>query len=108
MSKSTWERIFAVLETPAPPVEGLPDQDMNLSSQPEDLPVAVQPEAATPEEQVDRLWKVRGLMERCELAWNRHWAPGNILVADESMLSWAGASQAHVSYIPRKPHPLGI
>ena len=24
------------------------------------------------------------------------------------MLTWSGASQAHLSYIPRKPHPLGI
>ena len=31
-----------------------------------------------------------------------------MLCADESMMSWAGASEAHISYIPRKPHPLGI
>ena len=27
---------------------------------------------------------------------------------DESMMSWAGASEAHISYIPRKPHPHSI
>ena len=60
MSKALWERIFSVLETPAPPTPGEPDRDMNLSSQPDAVPVAPQPE-----QQVDRLWKVRGMMERC-------------------------------------------
>ena len=65
MSKALWERIFSVLETPAPPMPGEPDRDMNLSSQPDAVPVAPQPDPATPEQQVDRLWKVRGMMERC-------------------------------------------
>ena len=65
MSKALWERIFSVLETPAPPTPGEPDRDMNLSSQPDAVPVAPQPDPAMPEQQVDRLWKVRGMMERC-------------------------------------------
>ena len=31
-----------------------------------------------------------------------------MLCADEFMMSWAGASEAQISYIPSKPHPLGI
>ena len=65
MSKALWERIFSVLETPAPPAPAVPDPHMNLSSQPDAVPVAPQPDPATPQQQVDRLWKVRGMMERC-------------------------------------------
>ena len=108
MSKATWERIFSVLETPAATAAEAPDEGLNISSQPGELPVAAQPEPATPVELNDRLWKVRGLMQWCVRAWNEHWEPGDVLVADESMLSWAGASEAHISYIPRKPNPLGI
>ena len=54
-----------MLETPAPLAPGEPDRDMNLSFQPDAVPVVPQPDPATPEQQVDRLWKVRGMMERC-------------------------------------------
>ena len=65
MSKATWERIFSVLETPAPALAAAPDQDLNISSQPGEVPVAIQPDPSTRDEQVDRLWKIRGLMQRC-------------------------------------------
>ena len=40
--------------------------------------------------------------------WKSHWTPGDVLCAEESMTAWAGASEVHISYLPRKPHPLGI
>ena len=33
---------------------------------------------------------------------------GNYIVIDETMIWWTGQGDVHVSYIPRKPTPLGI
>lgn len=41
-------------------------------------------------------------------AWYNAWQPGSILVCDESMAAWEGATQAHLTLIPRKPTPLGF
>lgn len=41
-------------------------------------------------------------------AWRNAWVPGSVLVCDESMAAWEGATQAHLTLIPRKPTPLGF
>jgi hypothetical protein len=41
-------------------------------------------------------------------AWRDSWQPGTILVCDESMAAWEGATLAHLTLIPRKPTPLGF
>lgn len=41
-------------------------------------------------------------------AWRNAWQPGSVLVCDESMAAWEGATKAHLTLIPRKPTPLGF
>ena len=48
MSKATWERILAALETPAAP-EPPPPEGLNISSQPGQAPVRLQPDATNAE-----------------------------------------------------------
>ena len=48
------------------------------------------------------------MLEHCIEQWNSRWTPGDVLCADESMMAWAGASEAHISYLLGKLHPLGI
>jgi hypothetical protein len=40
--------------------------------------------------------------------WDVNWRAGTHLTIDESMIGWEGASAGHLSFIPRKPHPLGF
>jgi len=36
------------------------------------------------------------------------WVPGTYLVPDETMVFWTGLGPVHLTYIPRKPSPLGV
>lgn len=47
------------------------------------------------------------LLELCQKKWREAWQPGTYLVADETMVFWVGAAP-HLTYLPRKPTPLGI
>lgn len=40
--------------------------------------------------------------------WNESWCAGTYLTIDESMIGWQGAASAHLTYLPRKPTPLGL
>ena len=40
--------------------------------------------------------------------WKTSWEAGTYLVVDETMVAWSGTGTAHLTYIPRKPSPLGI
>lgn len=40
--------------------------------------------------------------------WREAWSPGTYLTVDESMLAWVGTGDVHLTYLPRKPTPLGI
>ena len=51
---------------------------------------------------------VRGLFNHTIRLWQINWVPGSHLTIDESMVQWEGATEGHLSYIPRKPHPLGF
>ena len=77
LSKATWERILAALETPAAP-EAPPPEGLNISSQPGQAPVRLQPDATNAEQCANRLWKVRGMLEHCIEQWNSHWTPGDV------------------------------
>lgn len=35
------------------------------------------------------------------------WSPGEILVVDETVLSWEGVGEGHLTFCGRKPHPWG-
>jgi len=40
--------------------------------------------------------------------WQAAWEPSTYLTVDETMIFWTGTGTAHLTYIPRKPSPLGI
>lgn len=47
------------------------------------------------------------MVELCNERWRNAWQPGTYLVADETMIFWVGAAP-HLTYLPRKPTPLGV
>jgi hypothetical protein len=61
-----------------------------------------------PEESPDDLWiKVRGLLHYCNIFWQKNYEVGTHICVDETMITWEGAGGGHLSYILRKPKPLG-
>lgn len=40
--------------------------------------------------------------------WRRAWHAGRAVTIDETMIWWTGLSTAHLTYLPRKPTPLGF
>lgn len=86
MSREHFERIMASLTLPAA------DGTVSTSDQVDDA-----------------TWgNVKAFAKACFNKWQQTWGPGEFLTIDETMVSWEGASAAHISYIARKPHPLGF
>jgi len=56
----------------------------------------------------DRMAFIRRWLHACNKQWKAAWEPGTHLVVDETMVMWTGLGAAHLTYIPRKPSPLGI
>ena len=52
--------------------------------------------------------EVRGFLALCVQTWQAAFNAGTVMVCDESMLMWVGTGDVHLTYIPRKPTPLGI
>lgn len=48
------------------------------------------------------------ILEQFNKTWQNAWTAGGRLVIDESMLQWGGTGGAHLTWLPRKPTPLGI
>jgi hypothetical protein len=48
------------------------------------------------------------LFEELGALWRLAWNCGTIIVVDESMVAWEGATSAHLTLMPRKPTPLGF
>lgn len=93
---------------PAAATAAAPPPEVGTSSQPETGSQA-QPLQWNEEEAArDPFAPVRGLIKACVELWQLVWEAGSHLCADEGMISWEGASEGHISYIPRKPHPLGF
>lgn len=44
----------------------------------------------------------------CKRKWRASYNAGTHIIADESMIMWVGTGDVHITYIPRKPTPLGI
>jgi hypothetical protein len=40
--------------------------------------------------------------------WQEIFAPGSILVVDETMIGWTGATNIHITVLPNKPVPKGV
>ena len=47
-------------------------------------------------------------MDTCCATWQEAWTPGDIIVADETMVQWTGTGEVHVTFQARKPTPYGI
>lgn len=47
-------------------------------------------------------------LEMCTKKWRGAWSAGTYIVPDESMIYWVGSGAPHLTFIPRKPTPLGI
>lgn len=47
-------------------------------------------------------------LHACNKQFRTTWEQGTHLTVDETMLFWTGLGPVHLTYIPRKPSPLGI
>ena len=56
----------------------------------------------------DRWRDVTWMIEAFNKSRKMHVKPGWLLCVDESMIAWTGNGCPHLSYVPRKPEPLGI
>ena len=50
---------------------------------------------------------VRGWVEDFKAAWEAAWSPGKRIIIDESMIFWGGGGNVHLTWLPRKPTPMG-
>ena len=51
---------------------------------------------------------VQPFLDATTAAWRKAWRPGHCLVIDESMVYWQGSTSGHITFMPRKPTPLGF
>jgi len=57
---------------------------------------------------LDKFQWFRKWLHACSAQFKRAWEPGVVLVPDETMVFWTGLGPVHLTYIPRKPSPLGV
>jgi hypothetical protein len=51
---------------------------------------------------------IRGFLEACCERWQAAFDPSWLLTVDESMIYWVGCGSAHLTFMKRKPTPIGI
>lgn len=51
---------------------------------------------------------IRKWLHCCCKAWRRAWEAGMYITVDETMLTWTGLGEGHLTFLPRKPHPNGF
>jgi hypothetical protein len=56
----------------------------------------------------DKWARVRGLVDGFNKHLVEHFYPSYMLTIDESMVAWRGIDLPHLSFVPRKPEPLGV
>jgi hypothetical protein len=56
----------------------------------------------------DPLRLVRRFAEDLQQHWQEVYVPGSVLVVDETMVGWTGATNAHITVLPNKPTDKGI
>jgi hypothetical protein len=56
----------------------------------------------------DPLSWVRRFADDLRQHWQEIFAPGSILVVDETMIGWTGATNIHITVLPNKPVPKGV
>ncbi|NBX97432.1 hypothetical protein EBQ81_01010, partial [bacterium] len=89
MSAETFKRIHAVLQVPQYPPDALEKVE----------------EAGLGE---DKFQWIRRWLHACNDSFKAAWEPGTYLTVDETMVFWTGMGPVHLTYIPRKPSPLGV
>jgi hypothetical protein len=56
----------------------------------------------------DPLRHVRRFGDELQLHWQEVYVPGSLLVMDETMIGWTGATNAHITVLPNKPTDKGV
>jgi hypothetical protein len=56
----------------------------------------------------DPLKMVRKWVDEIQVHWRTVYEPGSLLVVDESMIGWTGATNIHMTYLPNKPTSRGV
>jgi hypothetical protein len=56
----------------------------------------------------DSLKFIRRFADQLVHDWQVVFVPGTTLVADETMVGWAGATNIHITYLPNKPTDKGV
>lgn len=56
----------------------------------------------------DKFQWFRKWLHACNAQFKAAWEPGTYLTVDETMVFWTGLGPVHLTYIPRKPSPLGV
>jgi len=56
----------------------------------------------------DPFGEIRRWLDACQENWRLAAHAGTVLVVDETMVPWTGLGEMHLTYMPRKPAPLGI
>ena len=51
---------------------------------------------------------VCGWVEALNAVWEAEWSPGKRIIIDESMIFWRGGENVHLTWLLRKPTPMGI
>jgi len=56
----------------------------------------------------DPLRLVRRFIDEVQQAWQEVFVPGAVMVVDETMVGWAGATNIHITNLPNKPTIKGV
>jgi hypothetical protein len=56
----------------------------------------------------DPLRRVRRFADDLQHAWQELVVPGSVIVADETMVGWTGATNIHITVLPNKPTSRGV
>jgi hypothetical protein len=56
----------------------------------------------------DPLSCIRLFADQLQQEWQEAFVPGSVLVVDETMVGWTGATNIHITYLPNKPTSKGV
>lgn len=56
----------------------------------------------------DRFQWLHRWVHACSARFKESWEPGTYITVDETMVFWKGLGPVHLTYMPRKPNPLGV
>jgi hypothetical protein len=56
----------------------------------------------------DPLRPIRRFFDEVQHVWQEEFVPGAVMVADETMVGWTGATNVHITILPNKPTSKGV